>query len=235
MSSTGSAGPKAFQPGYSGISRRMSRAVLLVSALLGMPSSEAFSLQINHTFSRPSGFEHRLQQRESIASHLILSESKESSEPDSQNVPPKNLVDKATFVAATERLLAEVAKASSSNVATSSETSDLATPEEAVYAIGKLSVSLRIDTQPGLDFTESTGLVLVSGVSEETAEETGIQPLDTIVQVRAADGTFQESAKALNLEETIAILRAATNHALDNDKTEIELELNRLIQIRYAE
>jgi hypothetical protein len=99
-------------------------------------------------------------------------------------------------------------------------------------------VSLPIDTPAGLDLTESTGLVLVSAVSEKTAAETGMQPFDTIVGVSVSPAgkgtTFQESTKALGFEETIAIVQSARLHALENGMTKIELELNRLIKGYYG-
>eukprot|EP00568_Trieres_chinensis_P007896 CAMPEP_0183308854 /NCGR_PEP_ID=MMETSP0160_2-20130417/22659_1 /TAXON_ID=2839 ORGANISM="Odontella Sinensis, Strain Grunow 1884" /NCGR_SAMPLE_ID=MMETSP0160_2 /ASSEMBLY_ACC=CAM_ASM_000250 /LENGTH=124 /DNA_ID=CAMNT_0025472759 /DNA_START=254 /DNA_END=628 /DNA_ORIENTATION=+ len=102
--------------------------------------------------------------------------------------------------------------------------------EEPVYAIGRLKVKLAINKNPGLDLTEAGGLVLVSALSQETAAQTGIQLLDTIVEVSTTDNIFQKSTKALNLDETGGALEAASIHALQNGMTEIELELNRLIK-----
>eukprot|EP00527_Entomoneis_sp_CCMP2396_P008370 CAMPEP_0198143998 /NCGR_PEP_ID=MMETSP1443-20131203/12352_1 /TAXON_ID=186043 /ORGANISM="Entomoneis sp., Strain CCMP2396" /LENGTH=212 /DNA_ID=CAMNT_0043807315 /DNA_START=55 /DNA_END=690 /DNA_ORIENTATION=- len=141
--------------------------------------------------------------------------------------PPakKNLVDQATFIAAIDTLLLEVAKANGADD-TSAESNTNA-GKELAYAIGKLTVNLPINEQPEFDLTESTGLVLVSAVSEKTRTELGMQPLDTIVGVSA--GTFQENTKASTLEHTAATLQAAVLHAHDNGLPEVELEMNRLI------
>mmetsp|Transcript_29546 Transcript_29546/g.48754 ORF Transcript_29546/g.48754 Transcript_29546/m.48754 type:complete len:184 (+) Transcript_29546:92-643(+) len=142
--------------------------------------------------------------------------------PDDQpqgNGPPPNVVDQRTFIEAVKVLQGSEA-----------------TPEDdPAYVIGKLRVNLSMQGDPGLDLAEAPGLVLISSVSQQTADDTGIQPFDTIVEVCAGGGAFQGSTKALNLEETSEILMAASMHAVENGLTEIELELNRLIKIEYAD
>jgi hypothetical protein len=132
--------------------------------------------------------------------------------------------------------------------------------QDTAYAIGRIFVDLPVDTQPELDLTESTGpLVLVTGVWGRTAEISGLQMFDTITKVTVGssaaelsgsgeyqDGTiktaesqtsattFVASCKQRTLEETAAVLTAAAQHALQQGKTEIQLEINRLIQGYYA-
>jgi hypothetical protein len=147
-----------------------------------------------------------------------------SSDPPPPPIKP-DLVDQGTFVSAIETLQREIATANGVDYVKEED-------PKFSYAIGRLVVSLPIETMPGLDLTETPELVLVTAVSGNVAE-TGIQPLDTIVGVSAGD-TFQESTKALNLDETAAILTDAINRALDNGMTEIEFELNRLIKGYYG-
>jgi hypothetical protein len=136
-----------------------------------------------------------------------------------------DLVDKGTFVSAVETLQREIAKAKGVDYVKEDD-------PNFSYAIGRLVVSLPIEALPGLDLTETLELVLVTAVSGNVAEA-GIQPLDTIVGVSAGD-TFQESTKALSLDETATILTDAVNRALENGMTEIEFELNRLIKGYYG-
>jgi TolA-binding protein len=133
---------------------------------------------------------------------------------------------------------------------------------DAVYAIGRIFVDLPVDRQPELDLTESIGpLVLVTGVWGRTAEVSGLQPFDTITRVtvgssaaeltgsgedrtdgtiRTADSltpstTFAASCKQRTLEETAAVLTAAAQHAVSQGRTDIQLEVNRLILGYYAQ
>ncbi|KAG7369410.1 hypothetical protein IV203_032153 [Nitzschia inconspicua] len=141
------------------------------------------------------------------------------------------------------------------------DTNDNNNNNNMVYAIGRIFVDLPVDQQPELDLTESVGpMVLVTGVWGKTAEISGLQPFDTITQVTVgssaaaltnsgeqpdgtirtatstiqAETTFAASCKQSTLEETAAILTAAAQHALQNGKTMIQLEVNRLIQGYYA-
>jgi hypothetical protein len=149
--------------------------------------------------------------------------------PASSSDPPPpikpNLVDKGTFVSAVETLKREIAIAKGVDYVKEDD-------PNFSYAIGRLVVSLPIETMPGLDLTETPELVLVTAVSGNVADA-GIQPLDTIVGVSAGDA-FQESTKALNLDETAAVLTDAINRALDNGMMEIEFELNHLIKGYYG-
>ena len=163
-----------------------------------------------------------------------------------------NLVDKSIFVAAFANLKAEIAKqeqqqqpeVNGANVApngggatpngSSSSSSGGDTKDgETFYAIGKVQVKLDVSTgNPGMDLAEaSNGLVLVSGVAGH-ALEAGIQTGDTITGVAAASA-FQDT-KAYCLEDTARVLMGAMKLALQNGESEIQLELNRLIKMKYA-
>lgn len=196
------------------VPRRMMSVVLLTTALLVVPSLQAFSVQQRGSY-RPAFIVHH--QREScFTSKLFLSEVDDSAvEPDIPP-PPPNLVDKDAFVAAIE---------------TVTQAKDA---EDIRYAIGKLTVILAIDTEPGLELAESTGMVLVSEVSQETADNSGIQLLDTIVEISAANGTFRKSTMEMSLEDTAGTLMSAANHAGEKGVPEIELVLNRLVKLYDA-
>ena len=145
----------------------------------------------------------------------------------SDDQPPSNLVDKDIFIAAVDHLKTEMAK-QDPNVSPPSKDDD-----ETFYAIGKVQVNLHVATgNPGMDLAESAGgLVLVSGVTGH-AFDAGIQTGDTIVGVGAADA-FQET-RAYGLEDTARVLMGAMKLALESGSTEIQLELNRLVKMRYA-
>jgi hypothetical protein len=162
------------------------------------------------------------------SSSLIRADSLSGEEPNGAapngGLPP-NLVDMDVFVAAVETL---------QEGTSSSEVAKVKADEESFYVIGKLRVNLSIDSAPGLDLAESTGLVLVSGASGN-AEDAGIQIGDTITSVFAANDSFEKSTKAMNLEDTASVLMTAARLALESGKGEIDLELNRLIKCRYAD
>mmetsp|Transcript_9607 Transcript_9607/g.10667 ORF Transcript_9607/g.10667 Transcript_9607/m.10667 type:complete len:204 (-) Transcript_9607:162-773(-) len=143
---------------------------------------------------------------------------------------PANLVDKASFVKAVETVKKEIA-ISDGSTPDDTKTSD---ENDAGYAIGKLKATLPIQAAGGLNLAEAedSTLVLVTGVSQEVADA-GIQAFDTIVGISAAGETFKEYTNKLSLEATAAVFTAAVNHALDNGKAEIELELNRLMKLNY--
>ena len=105
-----------------------------------------------------------------------------------------------------------------------------------IYLVGKLDVSLPIDTQPELDLTEAMGMVLVTSVWGRTAEATGMQEFDTLTKVGVNDPNqpFAAKTKCASLEETAGALTAAAQHAIALGKTEIQLEVQRLIKGFYA-
>ncbi|VEU38961.1 unnamed protein product [Pseudo-nitzschia multistriata] len=109
-----------------------------------------------------------------------------------------------------------------------------------VFLVGKLDVDLPIDTQPELDLTESIGpLVLVTNVWGRTAEATGMQSFDTITKVSVkgnddAGASFEYKTKGTPLQETAGALTAAAQHAISTGKTDIQLEVQRLIKGYYA-
>eukprot|EP00536_Pseudo-nitzschia_multiseries_P014876 jgi/Psemu1/216159/e_gw1.782.2.1 len=112
--------------------------------------------------------------------------------------------------------------------------------QQYVFLVGKLDVSLPIDTQPELDLTESIGpMVLVTNVWGRTAEATGMQSFDTITKVGVISDNENEPPleyKTLGtpLQETAGALTAAAQHAIKIGKTEIQLEVQRLIKGYYA-
>jgi hypothetical protein len=163
--------------------------------------------------------------KQSAPSSVSLSSSDSTSEEPQQPPRPPNMVDQALFQDSIKTLRAEAAKANGMDPPPEPE-------EEPSYAIGKVMINIPIASLPGLGLTESTGLVLVSALAPATAEM-GIQPLDTIVG--AASGTFKESTKALSLDETAGTLMACAAHAMENGMEDIEIEVNRLIMIRYAD
>eukprot|EP00980_Cylindrotheca_fusiformis_P027601 scaffold21455_cov116-Cylindrotheca_fusiformis.AAC.18 len=146
----------------------------------------------------------------------------ESSESNINPDRPKNMVDTKTFVAAVQTLEG------------GTTTDDGSSASNTPYAIGKININLSIMGTPGLDLAEAPGLVLVSGVSGNAAE-VGIQTGDTIVSIGAANGSFQQETKGMNLEDTASALMAAANHAVENGSTEVELEINRLVKLAYSD
>ena len=140
------------------------------------------------------------------------------------------LVDKDIFVAAVDNLRTEMAKQDPSSASESKKDDD-----ETFYAIGKVKVQLHVASgNPGMDLAESTGgLVLVSGVTGH-ALEAGIQMGDTIVGVSVPVASAAQETRAYSLEDTARVLMGAMKLAIENESTDIELELNRLIKMRYA-
>lgn len=110
----------------------------------------------------------------------------------------------------------------------------LAVPPSAPdYVIGKLKVSLSIEGNPGLDLTESGGLVLVTTV-EGNAVEAGIKTKDTIVQVSVTD-RFEQDCASSTLDHLSAVMEAAVGHAIQEGTGRIDLVLNRLLPIEYMD
>ena len=192
-------------------------AVVIVALLLGaLPCFQSF------TASRG----HQPRSRRSLPGVLYQSSSPTNGE---DTPPPPKLVDKEIFKIAVDTLKAELAKQEDSIAPPAADNPDT------FYAIGKVMVKLNIESgNPGMDLAESAGgLVLVSGVTGQ-ALEAGIQTGDTIVGVgvKVADA-FQET-HSYCLEDTARVLMGAMKMALENESTFIELELNRLVKMRYA-
>ena len=101
---------------------------------------------------------------------------------------------------------------------------------------------MQISDAEGLGLVEAVYLVLVSGVSPEV-RDAGIQVEDTVAGVRVrggasskeADAGFYESTLAMDLAATAERITAAIEYAEATGKTEIVLELNRLIKLRYTD
>ena len=154
--------------------------------------------------------------------HIIPSRRSKSifscaSDTNSNDAKP-NLVDQTSFLTAVET----VKKASGIDTST-------ADPNIS-YAIGRLTIQVTIP--PGIDLVETPELVLINGVSQD-ASDAGIKPLDTIVQVSATDGSFVKSTKAVNMDDMFQIIQEAMAHAREQGQTEIEMEVNRLVQGYY--
>ena len=143
--------------------------------------------------------------------------------PDDTNPERPELVAQSTFIAAIDTLYHEMAKSQGVEYVNQDD-------PNTSYAIGRLMVNLSIP--PQIDLVETPELVLVNGVSD-SAQDQGIQPLDTIVGVSAVDDTFKSQTMELDIEETAAIIKAAMDHARNNGEEVIELELNRLIKGYY--
>ena len=179
------------------------------------------------------------------ASKLCSSTTPEGTKPD--------LVDQALFKAAINRINDEIeaqyraqkiAEGTATEEPSEEEKQWLAEQAQAkedekkyIFLVGKLDVTLPIDTQPELDLTESIGpLVLVTSVWGRTAEATGMQEFDTLTKVSVDDPNqpFVAKTKGTTLEETAGALTAAAQHAIKLGKTEIQLEVQRLIKGYYA-
>ena len=197
--------------------------VIILALLLGaLPCFQSFLVE--PTRSRPS----RLQPTSSMLYQSSANDGDDAP-------PPPKLVDKDVFKAAVDTLKIELAKQQEDS--SSSGPAVMANDDhpDTFYAIGRVTVNLNIESgNPGMDLAESSGgLVLVCGVTGQ-ALEAGIQTGDTIVGVgvKSADA-FQET-HSYCLEDTARVLMGAMKMALENDSTVIELELNRLVKMRYA-
>jgi hypothetical protein len=80
----------------------------------------------------------------------------------------------------------------------------------------------------------SSAAALSSGSSGEQAVDGSITTTATSSITAETTTTFAASCLQSTLEETAAILTAAAQHALQNGKTTIQLEVNRLIEGYYA-
>uniref|UniRef100_A0A7S2W0Y7 Uncharacterized protein n=1 Tax=Eucampia antarctica TaxID=49252 RepID=A0A7S2W0Y7_9STRA len=131
------------------------------------------------------------------------------------NPSKPDLIDQSLFVSAID-----VVKAAAAEV----NGVEYVKQQDAGYAIGRIQVNLGVP--PSIDLVETPQLVLINGVSPD-ARDAGIQTLDTIISV--STGTFQQKTKALNMDDTVSVIKAAIAHARENDSTEIQFELNRLL------
>jgi len=194
------------------------------------------------------------QQKQSSSKLCSSSTSSPDSAGEGGSVKP-DLVDSTLFKAAINRVDDEIeaqyhAQKAAEGTGTEAPTEDelewlaeraRAKAEEAnyIFLVGKLDVTLPIDTQPELDLTESIGpIVLVTSVWGRTAEATGMQEFDTLTKISVDDPNsnrpFAANVKCTTLEETAGALTAAAQHAIALGKTEIQLEVQRLIKGYYA-
>ena len=147
-------------------------------------------------------------------------------------IAPADPVDKATFMAAVDILDAELASADGVDAPRPRSEADGA--DEAGFAIGKTTAKLPLSEVEGLGLVEATYLVLVSGVTPALAES-GVRVKDTIMSVSVEGTALHESTRAMDLAATAERLTAAIQTAEDNGVAEISLELNRLVELRYAD
>ena len=81
---------------------------------------------------------------------------------------------------------------------------------------------------------EATYLVLVSGVTPPLADS-GIQVKDTIVGVSVEGTELRESTRAMDISATAERLTTAIKTAEESGVAEVGLELNRLVELRFAD
>ena len=153
-----------------------------------------------------------------------------SSPEETQEIPPQaNLVNKDAFVTAIDILKRDM------GVETDPEVDSMLN----IYAIGRLEAKIPLNFVSGIRFADCETLTLISGLKQGVADETGIQPLDTIVAIRAgSDGHggygYEGETSGVNLEGTAAMYTAAIKYAMENKLNEIQLEVNRLVPIVAA-
>ena len=141
-------------------------------------------------------------------------------------------VDKGTFMAAVDILEGELAKAD--GVDPPRPLSEAEASGEVAYAIGKTTAKLPLSEVEGLGLVEATYLVLISGVTPPLADA-GLQIKDTITSVSVEGTELHESTRAMDLAATAERLTAAIQAAEANGVAEVGLELNRLVELRYAD
>jgi len=190
--------------------------------------------------------------RRSASSIMYLSSKDDQQQQVKQQNKP-DLVDQKMFLAAIDRVRVEIDAQIRGGGGGGDEVSlpeqqpqpqqrSMSIEEEAkqdglIYLVGKLDVTLPIGTQPELDLTESDGpFVLVTNVGDNTRDATGMQEFDTITKVSVNDenNPLVIVTKQTPLQETGGALMAATQHALALGKSDIQLEVQRLIKGYYA-
>jgi len=157
-------------------------------------------------------------------------------EPEHQQ-PANRLINRDDFVNAIEVLKRDmVGGVEASPESEEGEGGAAATPQ--MYAIGKLTATLSIEHAGGLSFADCDTLVLVNGITASAREETGIQPLDTIVKVSAKDfagdvnfGDVNGDVMGASLGEVAEAYTKAIEYAMGNGFPSIELEIQRLVPL----
>lgn len=109
-----------------------------------------------------------------------------------------------------------------------------------MYAIGKLVAQLPLEHVSGIRLADCETLTLISQVKQTVVELTGMQSLDTIVAIRSGgDGNgnygYEGDTRGKPIGEVAAAYTAAVNHAMENQLTEIELEVQRLVPMMPSE
>ena len=102
--------------------------------------------------------------------------------------------------------------------------------ERPMYAIGKLVAKLPIDMVSGIRLADCDTLTLISQIQTRVVDATGIQSLDTIITIRAGEnGGYEGDTCGASIADTAQAYTAAINYAAENQLSEIELEVNRLV------
>lgn len=108
--------------------------------------------------------------------------------------------------------------------------------ERPMYAIGKLVVKLPIDMVSGIRLADCDTLTLISQIQTRVVDATGIQSLDTIITIRAGEkGGYEGDTCGASIADTAQAYTAAINYAAENQLSEIELEVNRLVPMMPSE
>jgi len=204
-----------------GLRRRYLQLTLLI---LSLARNECFSvLPLNPVKFLPSSFPLAAEENDNDAS---ASAAASADNTPAEAMQPADLVNGKAFRSAIETLKVEMAKEQGIDYQ----------PQEAAPSqptlIGRINVELPIP--PEIELVETPTMVLVQRLSV-SAQEAGINPLDTIVSVSTLDGKYHENVKQMDLESMGPILNEVITAAMKNGDKEIKLELNRLITGYYAE
>ena len=203
---------------------------LLVAASLA-PNAQSFNVNVPNAKSRGGTITEKIpnqrqqQQSRGRAAFMTSSEDTEGSSASSADPEPKpDLVSQKSFISAVELIEQEMARQQGVDYVKTDNA-------KVQYAIGRIVTSLSIP--PGIDLIETPELVLINGVAQ-SAIDSGIKPLDTIVGVSVEGTDFKESTLAMNMDDMAQVITAAVKLAKENGKTELGFEMNRLIKGYYG-
>jgi hypothetical protein len=138
--------------------------------------------------------------------------------------PKPDLVPQQSFILSVEAIEREMARVQGVEYVQTDNS-------KVQYAIGRIMASIPIP--PGIDLIETSELVLINGVAQ-SAIDSGIKPLDTIVGVSVEGTDFKESTLAMNMDDMAQVITAAVKLAKENGKAELGFEMNRLIKGYYG-
>ena len=195
---------------------------LLLGASLAF-TVKSFNVDIpnlpSHEIKQQKSLPPRSQQQTCAAMTSQLEGDEESPVPE----PKPDLVSQKTFKEAIEVIEREMARQQGVEFVPKDDSN-------IHYAIGRITTSLPIP--PGIDLIETQELVLINGVAQ-SAIDSGIKPLDTIVGVTVEGTDFIESTLGMNMDDMAKVITGAVAFAKENGKSELGLELNRLIKGFY--